>query len=45
MVFLATGPVPEIPNKDICSWIFDEPKYDVNKPVSNCRGPAGQERN
>ncbi|OCT52926.1 4-coumarate--CoA ligase-like 7 [Cladophialophora carrionii] len=33
MVFPATGPVPEIPNKDICSWIFDEPKYDVNKPI------------
>ncbi len=34
MVFLATGPVPDIPTTDICSWIFDRPKYDVNKPVS-----------
>ncbi|KAJ9603540.1 hypothetical protein H2200_011726 [Cladophialophora chaetospira] len=33
MVFLASGSVPEIPTKDICSWIFDEPKYDVNKPI------------
>ncbi|EXJ60273.1 hypothetical protein A1O7_04425 [Cladophialophora yegresii CBS 114405] len=33
MVFPATGPVPDIPNKDICSWIFDEPKYDVHKPI------------
>ncbi|EXJ73638.1 uncharacterized protein A1O5_03400 [Cladophialophora psammophila CBS 110553] len=33
MVFLAAGETPEIPTKDICSWIFDEPKYDVNKPI------------
>ncbi|OQV02545.1 hypothetical protein CLAIMM_07730 [Cladophialophora immunda] len=33
MVFFASGAAPEIPNKDICSWIFDEPKYDVNKPI------------
>ncbi|OAG34742.1 hypothetical protein AYO21_11090 [Fonsecaea monophora] len=33
MVFLASGPAPKITNKDICSWIFDEPTYDVNKPI------------
>jgi hypothetical protein len=32
MVFLTKGRVPKIPNKAICSWIFDGPKYDVNKP-------------
>ena len=22
-----------LPNKDILSWIFDDPNYDVDKPV------------
>ena len=31
-VFEATE-APTLPNKDILSWIFDAPEYDVNKPV------------
>lgn len=33
MPFLAETTVP-IPTQDILSWIFDEPKYDLDKPVS-----------
>jgi hypothetical protein len=33
MPFLAETILP-IPNKDILSWIFDEPQYDEDKPVS-----------
>ncbi|OAL20333.1 hypothetical protein AYO22_09045 [Fonsecaea multimorphosa] len=32
MPFLAQKRVP-IPNKDILSWMFDEPKFDQEKPV------------
>lgn len=34
MPFLATEHVP-IPTKDLLSWIFDEPDYDQDKPVSS----------
>ncbi|KAK5280818.1 hypothetical protein LTR20_002260 [Exophiala xenobiotica] len=33
MVFFAAAPAPELPTKDILSWIFDAPDYDVNKPI------------
>ena len=33
MPFLAERKLP-IPNKDLLSWTFDEPHYDVDKPVS-----------
>ncbi|KIX00982.1 uncharacterized protein Z518_10048 [Rhinocladiella mackenziei CBS 650.93] len=33
MVFFAATEAPALPNKDILSWIFDEPDYDVNKPI------------
>ncbi|ETN43109.1 uncharacterized protein HMPREF1541_02267 [Cyphellophora europaea CBS 101466] len=33
MAFLKGPEVPPLPTKDILSWIFDEPTYDVNKPV------------
>jgi hypothetical protein len=32
MPFLAEQNLP-IPNKDLLSWMFDEPGYDVDKPV------------
>lgn len=41
MVFFAAAPAPELPTKDILSWIFDKPAYDVNKPVSNVLVEAG----
>lgn len=37
MYFHGDGYVP-LPNKDIVSWIFDDPKYDVDKPVSPISG-------
>lgn len=33
MPFLATEHI-EIPNKDLLSWMFDDQKYDQDKPVS-----------
>ncbi|KAL6245817.1 hypothetical protein RBB50_006970 [Rhinocladiella similis] len=33
MVFFKATPAPELPTKDILSWIFDAPDYDVNKPI------------
>jgi hypothetical protein len=33
MPFLAERKLP-IPTKDLLSWTFDEPTYDVDKPVS-----------
>lgn len=33
MVFLSERSV-SIPNKDILSWIFDDPKFDQDEPVS-----------
>lgn len=36
MPFLAQEHLP-ISNKDILSWIFDEPKYDLDKPVSRMK--------
>lgn len=32
-MFAATETYP-VPNKDILSYLFDEPKYDQNRPVS-----------
>jgi hypothetical protein len=32
MPFLAEKHVP-IPNKDLLSWMFDEPQFDQDKPV------------
>jgi len=33
MAVFAATPAPQLPTKDILSWIFDKPDYDVNKPV------------
>lgn len=33
MPFLAQKHLP-IPNKDLLSWMFDDPKYDLDQPVS-----------
>jgi hypothetical protein len=33
MPFLAQEQIP-IPSKDLLSWMFDEQKYDADKPVS-----------
>ncbi|KIW11304.1 hypothetical protein PV08_10604 [Exophiala spinifera] len=33
MVFFQAQPAPELPTKDILSWIFDAPDYDVDKPI------------
>jgi hypothetical protein len=33
MPFLAEQHLP-IPNKDLLSWMFDDPGFDVDKPVS-----------
>ncbi|KAF2233529.1 acetyl-CoA synthetase-like protein [Viridothelium virens] len=32
MPFLADKSCP-LPTQDICSWIFDEPKYDIDQPI------------
>ena len=32
MVFLAAESW-ELPTKDLLSWIFDEPSYDLDRPV------------
>lgn len=32
MPFL-TNEQPPIPTKDLMSWYFDEPQYDIDKPV------------
>ena len=32
MPFLAEEHI-DIPNKDILSWMFDDPKFDVDAPV------------
>lgn len=39
MPFLAQKHLP-ISNKDVLSWIFDEPKYDLDKPVSPAKKPV-----
>ncbi|KAH8650009.1 AMP-binding enzyme [Xylariales sp. PMI_506] len=33
MAFFPTTPAPELPTKDLLSWIFDAPSYDVNKKI------------
>lgn len=38
MVFKGVEPSVAISTKDINSYIFDAPAYDVNKPVSMCDG-------
>jgi hypothetical protein len=38
MPFLAEQKLP-IPNKDLLSWMFDEPGYDVDKPVPALNSP------
>jgi 4-coumarate--CoA ligase len=30
----------DIPNKDLLSWMFDEQKYDVDKPVRMYQLPS-----
>lgn len=40
MPFLAEKHVP-IPNKDLLSWMYDEPKFDQDKPVSRTARYAG----
>ncbi|KAI9659308.1 MAG: hypothetical protein M1821_001566 [Bathelium mastoideum] len=32
MPFLAETSIA-IPNQDLCSWMFDEPSYDIDKPI------------
>ena len=43
MPFLAQQHVP-ISNKDILSWIFDDQKYDADKPVCTQAGLALRDR-
>lgn len=33
MAFIKGSAAPPLPTKDLLSWIFDEPNFDVNKPV------------
>jgi 4-coumarate--CoA ligase len=33
MIFTSSKEEVPIPNKDLLSWIFDEQKYDPDKPV------------
>ena len=39
MVFKAERYI-DIPTKDILSYIFDKPEYDLNKPVSAEHSPT-----
>lgn len=43
-MLLNTRSHPIIPEKDILSWIFDAPTYDVDKPVSTVPVVAPQVR-
>ncbi|KAI1625500.1 amp dependent CoA ligase [Exophiala viscosa] len=33
MALFAATPAPKLPTKDILSWIFDNPDYDVKRPI------------